>query len=119
MSKQIYKKDVYFIKNLAPIAGMGIIAISILMTGCWSLMDAYAETGKAVSREAITKRIEPVGKVNIAHSPEKANETTATPATSQESSEEDGSQTPAHDDETGSQRTNAEKAPPIVNNDQE
>jgi hypothetical protein len=80
MSKQIYKINTEVIKNLASITGMGIIALSILMTGC---TDQNAKTtGKAVSPEAIAKRIEPIGEVNIAHSPDKTNEIAANPANS-------------------------------------
>jgi hypothetical protein len=118
MSKQIDKINTFFPKNLVSFASIGMIAFFMLLAGC---TDQNTGTNETASPEAITKRIEPVGKVNVANPPEKANETTATSATSQESSEEDGSQTPAHDDEAGSQRADAEKASPTptVNNDQE
>jgi hypothetical protein len=85
-----------------------------MLAGC---TDQNTETNEAASPEAITKRIEPVGKVNIARSPEKAKETTATPATSQESSKEDAPQTPAPGDEASAQRTDTEKTPPMEKSD--
>lgn len=67
------------------IVGMGIVTLSLLATGC---TEQTAETSETRSPEAITKRIEPAGKVNIAPTSEKTSEAADTPASSAEKSPE-------------------------------
>jgi hypothetical protein len=104
MSKQSYKMSISFLPSLISIAGIGMIIFSILVAGC---TDKNAETSKTISPEIITKRIAPVGKVNIADLPEEANEIATTPANSRE----EAPQKPASHSGASAQITDTEKTP--------
>ncbi|ADJ28657.1 c-type cytochrome [Nitrosococcus watsonii] len=80
MNKQIHKMNFLSPQCLLSIMGMGIVTLSLLAAGCTE------QTAETSSPEAIAKRIEPAGKVNIASTPEKTSETPDTPASSEEKS---------------------------------
>lgn len=80
MSMQIHKIGAFFPKSLISMVGMGIVIFSMLIAGCKHKDSGDSTVNESTSPEAIAKRIEPVGKVNIIHSSEKISKTAAAPA---------------------------------------
>ncbi|QBQ54452.1 c-type cytochrome [Nitrosococcus wardiae] len=106
MSKQIRRINFLFSQPVASIASMGIVTFSMLVAGC---TEQNTETSEAMSPEAVAKRIEPVGKINIIQ-PEEASATVGTP----ESVEEETPEAPAPDTGESSLNTGTEEGPPLA-----
>lgn len=105
MSMQIHKIGVFFPKSLISMVGMGIVIFSMLIAGCKHKDSGDSTVNESTSPEAIAKRIEPVGKVNIIHSSEKISKTTAAP----EDAKKEAPQTSAPDAKASPQATDTEQ----------